>query len=184
MSEAGPRWLNRGTGGGFAALLSAPATEQGERGLVGGRRFGPGKRRHGCAACGKGPWFRWRSSAERPGGRIRRDRERQRSRFAARAREDNAQRGSCPALTGIRAAPLWGSRHDDCSWCTRHPHSAAPSGVGYAVARRLTGVNVDGVAPKRAQTVRAARQGPKTVVRPAQAGSCPGNWRFYRVPVY
>jgi hypothetical protein len=52
----------------------------------------------------------------------RRDRKHQRSRFAARAREDNAQRGSCPALTGKRAAPTRGSKHDGCSWCTRHPH--------------------------------------------------------------
>jgi hypothetical protein len=33
--------------------------------------------------------------------------------------------------------------------------------------KRLTGVNVDGVAPKPTQTVRVAKQGPKTVVRPA-----------------
>jgi hypothetical protein len=50
--------------------------------------------------------------------------------------------------------------------------------------KRLAGVNVDGVAPKLAQPVRVAKQGPKTVVRPAQAGSCPGNWRFHRVPVF
>jgi hypothetical protein len=50
--------------------------------------------------------------------------------------------------------------------------------------KRLAGVNVHGVAPKLAQSVRVAKQGPKTVARPAQAGRCPGNWRFHRVPVF
>jgi hypothetical protein len=77
--------------------------------------------------------FRRCSLTERSAKQFRRDRKRQRSRFAARVREDNAQRGSCPTLTGDRAAPSRGSKHDGCSWCTRHPHSAAPFGAGYAV---------------------------------------------------
>lgn len=130
MSEAGPRWLNRGTGGGLAALLSAPATEQGERGLVGGRRFGRGKRWHGCAAL-------WKASlvpaefVDRKGGEATPARQGASAITVCGSRTG----GQCPTRVmpspdRPRAAPSWGSKHDDCSWCTRHPHPRHHSGPG------------------------------------------------------
>lgn len=43
----------------MAARKSRPKRQQRteRKGSIGGRRFGPGKRRHWCAACGKGPRF-------------------------------------------------------------------------------------------------------------------------------
>jgi hypothetical protein len=48
-----------------AALKSRPQRQQGRgrKGSIGGRRFGPGKRRHWCAVCGKGPRFFCASSS-------------------------------------------------------------------------------------------------------------------------
>jgi hypothetical protein len=68
------------------------------------------------------------------GQRVRtgRDRERQRSHSAARAWEDNAQRGSRPALTKQGRPHSGEAESNDRSWCTRHPQSAAPFGAGYA----------------------------------------------------
>lgn len=54
----------RGSGGKARVLVAAPSAllraSKGERSarLVGGRRFGLGKRRHWRAVCGTGPWFR------------------------------------------------------------------------------------------------------------------------------
>lgn len=184
VSEAGPRWLNQGTSGGLAALLSAPATERSERGLVGGRCFGPGKRRHGCAAMWKGSLAPVERFDRKVGEQSRRDRKHQRSRFAARAREENAQRGSSPSPDRQVGSPFAGKASTMVAAGARGtPIRGTIRGRVYR-HKRLAGVNVHGVAPKLAQTVRVAKQGPKTVVRPAQAGSCPGNWRFHRVPVF
>lgn len=55
--ETGPRRLSHGTSGG-PLVNSQRQQGVGLAGPIGGRRFGPGKRRHWCAACGKGPWCR------------------------------------------------------------------------------------------------------------------------------
>jgi hypothetical protein len=118
------------------------------------------------------------------GEQSRRDRKHQRSRFAARAREDNAQRGSSPSPDRQVGSPFAGKASTMVAAGARGtPIRGTIRGRVYR-HKRLAGVNVDGVAPKLAQPVRVAKQGPKTVVRPAQAGICPENWRFHRVPVF
>jgi hypothetical protein len=96
------------------------------RGLVGGRRFGPGKRRRRCVVCGKGPWCCWTSTAI-AGEKRQCDRKRQSSDHAACARVEKAQRRSCPALTGDGGSPFAGSVDHDGSGCSRH-HTRHPLG--------------------------------------------------------
>lgn len=123
-------------------------------------------------ALGSGATCRSRDRREQ---QHRRDRERQRSRFAARVWEDNAYRGSCPAVTG-EGQPLVGEAKTMVVAGARGtPNPRHHPGPGTPSKKRLTGVNVDGVVPEPPQSVRVEEQGPKTVVGPAQVGSRPGN---------
>jgi hypothetical protein len=137
----------------------------------------------GVLPCGKGPWFRWTSSAERWRGKP--------------ARQEASAITVCGSRTGrqrpTRVMPSLDRQKQGSPFAGKQARWIAAGARGTPIRgtirgrrcrhKRLTGVNVDGVVPKLAQAVRAARQGPKTEVRPAQAGSCPGNWRFYRVPI-
>jgi hypothetical protein len=93
----------------------------------------------GVLPCGKGPWYRWRSSTERLGGKAGATGSISDHGLRLAPGKTTPNAGHRPALTGKWAAPLRGSKHDGCSWCTRHPHPRHHPGPGIpsqAVSRR------------------------------------------------
>lgn len=156
-SDAGPRRLSRGTSGGPPSLALSASEGVRRTGLIGGRRFGSGKRRRWRAVCGKGPRCR-RGASVRTGVSKRCDRKCQCPDHSACEALNTRRVGSRLKLGGgPRTRCTDGDGH---SWSARlqprdHSRSEMPSrairrprGRGHSEVR--TSVRVNGWRPEAA----------------------------------